>query len=132
MTARHSLGLITSSNFYVPQVPVPGSMAQFVLPAGVPVAPAKHAGSGMGLITSSSFFVPQVNLPGSMASFVLPAGVPVAPPVTHSGMHGLGMFPNYANGLSQISFGNLGNYLPIIAIAAIALWFMNGRKRSSA
>lgn len=31
----HGLGLITSSNFYVPQVNMPGSMASFVTPAGV-------------------------------------------------------------------------------------------------
>lgn len=32
---RRGFGLITSSNFYVPQVNLPGSMASFVLPAGV-------------------------------------------------------------------------------------------------
>jgi hypothetical protein len=48
------MGLITSSNFFVPQVNVPGSMATFVTPAGVtaaiPVAaPAAAAGlSGLG------------------------------------------------------------------------------------
>ena len=36
MTARRrGFGLITSSNFFVPQVNLPGSMASFVLPAGV-------------------------------------------------------------------------------------------------
>ena len=30
------MGLITSSNFYVPQVNTPGSMASFVTPAGIP------------------------------------------------------------------------------------------------
>ena len=30
------MGLITSSNFYVPQVNLPGSMASFVTPAGIP------------------------------------------------------------------------------------------------
>lgn len=43
------LGLISSSNFYVPQVNMPGSMASFVTPAGVtaaiPVVPT--AGTGM-------------------------------------------------------------------------------------
>lgn len=38
------MGLISSSNFYVPQVNMPGSMASFVTPAGVtaaiPVVPA--------------------------------------------------------------------------------------------
>jgi hypothetical protein len=31
------LGLISDNNFYVPQVNLPGSMASFVLPAGVSV-----------------------------------------------------------------------------------------------
>jgi hypothetical protein len=48
------MGLITSSNFYVPQVNIPGSMATFVTPAGVtaamPVAvPAAAAGGGSGM-----------------------------------------------------------------------------------
>ena len=47
------MGLISSSNFYVPQVNMPGSMASFVTPAGVtaaiPVAPVAAAGmSGLG------------------------------------------------------------------------------------
>ena len=47
------IGLITSSNFYVPQVNVPGSMATFVTPAGVtaalPIAaPAASGMHGMG------------------------------------------------------------------------------------
>jgi hypothetical protein len=43
MLGRGGLGLITSSNFFVPQVNQPGSMASFVLPAAVPVAPAQAA-----------------------------------------------------------------------------------------
>lgn len=43
-TGTSGLGLISSSNFYVPQVNLPGSMATFVTPAGVtgaiPVVPA--------------------------------------------------------------------------------------------
>lgn len=44
------MGLITDSNFYVPQVNLPGSMARFVTPAGIPapvVVPAAAA-AGMG------------------------------------------------------------------------------------
>ena len=41
------MGLITSSNFYVPQVNLPGSMATFVTPAGIPVAaPVATTGGG--------------------------------------------------------------------------------------
>jgi len=43
-TGTSGMGLITSSNFFVPQVNMPGSMASFVTPAGVtsaiPVLPA--------------------------------------------------------------------------------------------
>lgn len=47
------MGLISSSNFYVPQVNMPGSMASFVTPAGVtgaiPVVPAATSGMhGLG------------------------------------------------------------------------------------
>ena len=48
MVARRGLGLITSSNFYVPQVNLPGSMATFVRPAAIPIAVAR-AKTGMGL-----------------------------------------------------------------------------------
>jgi hypothetical protein len=46
----NGMGLITSSNFYVPQVNQPGSMASFVTPAGIPVGlPAGAAGMhGLG------------------------------------------------------------------------------------
>jgi len=40
------MGLLTSSNFYVPQVNMPGSMASFVTPAGIP-APVVLPASGM-------------------------------------------------------------------------------------
>lgn len=43
------LGLITSSNFYVPQVNLPGSMASFVTPAGIPVPVAVPAAGMKGL-----------------------------------------------------------------------------------
>lgn len=43
-TGTAGMGLISSSNYYVPQVNLPGSMASFVTPAGVtaaiPVVPA--------------------------------------------------------------------------------------------
>lgn len=43
------MGLITSSNFYVPQVNLPGSMASFVTPAGIPLpVAAAPSGAGMG------------------------------------------------------------------------------------
>jgi hypothetical protein len=43
------MGLISSSNFYVPQVNLPGSMASFVTPAGIPVAAVPAAGMhGLG------------------------------------------------------------------------------------
>lgn len=51
---QRGLGLITSSNFYIPQVNLPGSMASFVLPAGIPASLAqpaavrKSSGSGLG------------------------------------------------------------------------------------
>ena len=38
MVARRGLGLITSSNFYVPQANLPGSMASFVTPAAIAVS----------------------------------------------------------------------------------------------
>jgi hypothetical protein len=44
------MGLLTSSNFYVPQVNLPGSMASFVTPAGIPVpvvAPTGMRGLGV-------------------------------------------------------------------------------------
>ena len=44
------MGLLTSSNFYVPQVNLPGSMASFVTPAGIPVpvvAPSGMRGLGV-------------------------------------------------------------------------------------
>lgn len=42
------LGQIAPSSFYVPQVPVPGSMSSFMVPSAVPtmVAPPAHAGMG--------------------------------------------------------------------------------------
>lgn len=40
------MGLLTSSNFYVPQVNMPGSMASFVTPAGIP-APVVMPATGM-------------------------------------------------------------------------------------
>jgi hypothetical protein len=43
------MGLITSSNFYVPQVNLPGSMASFVTPAGVPVPVVVPATAMKGL-----------------------------------------------------------------------------------
>lgn len=46
------MGMITSSNFYTPQVNMPGSMASFVTPAGVtaaiPVIPTAAALHGLG------------------------------------------------------------------------------------
>ena len=43
------MGLISSSNFYVPQVNLPGSMASFVTPAGIPVPVPVAAGMhGLG------------------------------------------------------------------------------------
>ena len=42
------LGLITRSNFYVPQVNLPGSMATFVTPAGIPIPVAVAALHGSG------------------------------------------------------------------------------------
>lgn len=49
-TGTSGLGLISSSNFYVPQVNLPGSMASFVTPAGVtgaiPVVPSAMHGLG--------------------------------------------------------------------------------------
>lgn len=41
------MGLLTSSNFYVPQVNVPGSMATFVAPAAIPAPVVLPAGAGM-------------------------------------------------------------------------------------
>ena len=43
------MGLLTSSNFFVPQVNVPGSMATFVTPAGIPVPVAIPAAGMKGL-----------------------------------------------------------------------------------
>ena len=45
------MGLISGSNFYVPQVNMPGSMASFVTPAGIPapvVLPAGGSINGLG------------------------------------------------------------------------------------
>lgn len=52
-TGTGGLGLISSSNFYVPQVNMPGSMASFVTPAGItaaiPVVPTTATGMhGLG------------------------------------------------------------------------------------
>ena len=51
-TGTSGMGLISSSNYYVPQVNLPGSMASFVTPAGVtaaiPVVPASTALHGLG------------------------------------------------------------------------------------
>jgi hypothetical protein len=50
------LGLISDSNFYVPQVNLPGSMASFVLPAGVSVATAAHKrAGGLGQVSSWNY-----------------------------------------------------------------------------
>ena len=54
-TGTSGMGLITSSNFFVPQVNLPGSMASFVTPAGIPapvVVPAT-AMKGLGVATST-------------------------------------------------------------------------------
>jgi len=62
MVVRRGLGLITSSNFYVPQVNLPGSMANFVTPAGIPIVvsapPALHGSVAPGV---------QVNPVGSVS-----------------------------------------------------------------
>jgi len=53
MWGRGGLGLISSSNFYVPQVNLPGSMAAFIRPAAIPVpVPVSSTGgsSGLGLL----------------------------------------------------------------------------------
>lgn len=50
------MGLISSSNFYVPQVNMPGSMASFVTPAGIPapvVVPSGGAMRGFGATGTS-------------------------------------------------------------------------------
>jgi H+/gluconate symporter-like permease len=50
------MGLITGSNFYVPQANLPGSMASFYLPAAIPTAPAVVPAAGMsGLGAYRSF-----------------------------------------------------------------------------
>lgn len=43
------MGLITGSNFYVPQVNQPGSMASFYLPAAIPTPVVAPSGGGTGL-----------------------------------------------------------------------------------
>jgi hypothetical protein len=45
MIGRGGVGLISASNFYVPQVNLPGSMARFVPPAGIPIGTAWIGGS---------------------------------------------------------------------------------------
>jgi len=49
MVARRGLGLITSSNFFVPQVNLPGSMASFVTPAAIPISAIAAKGGKTGL-----------------------------------------------------------------------------------
>ena len=49
MIAR-GMGLISSSNFYVPQVNLPGSMAAFIRPAGARVPVMIVGGAGLGRI----------------------------------------------------------------------------------
>jgi hypothetical protein len=53
-----SLGLITGSSFFVPQVNLPGSMASFVVPAAVvsPVPVPLTTGLGQSLTDSSPIF----------------------------------------------------------------------------
>jgi hypothetical protein len=48
------LGLLTSSNFFVPQVNVPGSMASFVLPATIPIPAVAHAAAKSGGLGQST------------------------------------------------------------------------------
>jgi hypothetical protein len=48
MIGRGGLGLITSSNFFVPQINRPGSMATFVAPAAI-LAPAPVTANSGGL-----------------------------------------------------------------------------------
>jgi hypothetical protein len=47
--------LISPSNFFVPQVNLPGSMATFVMPAGVPVR-AMSGGMGQTLETDKPWY----------------------------------------------------------------------------
>ena len=54
------LGLITSSNFYVPQVNLPASMASFVTPAGIPVV-AVPVNRGLGQ-SSTPLLDPRMSL----------------------------------------------------------------------
>lgn len=49
------LGLISSSNYYVPQVNMPGSMASFVTPAGVTAALPMVPATGMSGIGGPQF-----------------------------------------------------------------------------
>jgi hypothetical protein len=54
-TGTSGLGLISSSNYYVPQVNMPGSMASFVTPAGITAALPVVPASGMHGIGGPQF-----------------------------------------------------------------------------
>ena len=46
MVGLSGMGILSPSSFYVPQVPVGGSMTQFITPAGIPVGAPASAGVG--------------------------------------------------------------------------------------
>jgi hypothetical protein len=50
MLGRGGFGLISTSNFYVPQVNLPGSMASFVRPAVIPISAPLVGKTGLGQI----------------------------------------------------------------------------------
>ena len=75
------LGVITSSNFYVPQINLPGSMATFALPAGVPVAAPVCANrgtvpsGGLGQTPTAAFGLPSLGLPAGFFGDQQPGGL---------------------------------------------------------
>jgi hypothetical protein len=110
------LGLITSSNFYVPQVNLPGSMATFVLPAAIPVAAPVCSATGMDTKVSTSGGLGQT----PTAAFGLPSlGLPAG---FFGDQPGGGLFPQ------GVITGWVNFYWPYLAGGAVLLALLMSKK----
>jgi hypothetical protein len=148
MWATHGFGLISSSNFYVPQVNLPGSMASFVMPAAIPapvVVPTK--GLGQALYMQRPTPTPAVSnpvnwqnpfgtYPGQGEAIAAEAGanqqaysvVTTSPQATYSSTvipTTTGVIPATAG--STIAAG-AGSMLPLLIGGGIVLWMLMGKK----
>jgi hypothetical protein len=140
------MGLITSSNFFVPQVNLPGNMASFVMPAAIlaPVA-ASTKGLGQALYMQRQTPTPGSNIPvnwqnpfgmypGQGEAIAAEAGanqqaysvVTTSPQATYSSTVIPTTVP--AGTTAPPAAGGLGSMLPLLIGGGIVLWLLTAKK----